>query len=193
MQRKTENWGALVRELLIGSVFPALRKQKLYARANFMCCGSCAAYGLGQDMEAAALKGKAKDGAVYWHNQDDESLRQRGYVYLGFGAYEKGSLSGAAVGKLVADACTAAGLTVEWNGSEDERIHVVGPSVAVADVTVENHGSLMLFRPETDAGREWIDQHVDPDAMRWAGAVVVEPRYAGDLADGMVGDGLVVE
>lgn len=61
------------------------------------------------------------------------------------------------------------------------------------DVTVENHGSIFLFALHTDAAREFVREHVDPDAMRFAGKLVVEHRFAHDLADGMVEHGLEVK
>lgn len=60
----------------------------------------------------------------------------------------------------------------------------------MADVTVTREGSLFLFRPETAAAILWIEDHVDPDAPTWGSAVVVEHRYARELADGMIADGL---
>lgn len=62
----------------------------------------------------------------------------------------------------------------------------------VVDVTVENHGSLFLFHPQTDAGREWLTDNVDAEAQWFGGALVVEPRYARDLADGLLDAGLEV-
>ena len=61
-----------------------------------------------------------------------------------------------------------------------------------SDVVVENHGSIFLFQPLTAAGEAWIAVHVSDDATRYAGALVVEPRYARDLAAGMLADGLRV-
>lgn len=49
--------------------------------------------------------------------------------------------------------------------------------------TVENHGSLYLVRPATDAAREWLEEHTD--GQWFGGALVVEPRYVVDLLDGM--------
>ena len=59
-------------------------------------------------------------------------------------------------------------------------------------MVVENHGSIFLFRPLTTLAEAWIAAHVSGDAMRYAGALVVEPRYAHDLAAGMLADGLHV-
>lgn len=60
------------------------------------------------------------------------------------------------------------------------------------DVTVRDEGTLFLFRPITEAGREWIASNVQDDATWFAGALVVEHRYATDLYHGMVNDGLAV-
>ena len=61
-----------------------------------------------------------------------------------------------------------------------------------SDVIVENHGSVFLFQPLTVLAEAWIAEHVADDAMRYADALVVEPRYAPDLAAGMLADGLRV-
>jgi hypothetical protein len=61
------------------------------------------------------------------------------------------------------------------------------------DVSIENCGTLFLFRAETQLGREWINDHVPADATYWAGQLVVEHRYAYDLAQGMAADGLVLQ
>jgi hypothetical protein len=59
------------------------------------------------------------------------------------------------------------------------------------DVQVENHGSLFLFRPLSDCAEDWIEQHVDvSSATYFGGALVVEPRYVGLIAEGMLEDGL---
>jgi hypothetical protein len=61
------------------------------------------------------------------------------------------------------------------------------------DVRVTNEGSLILFEPLTEAAREWLNLHIPSDATYWAGQLVVEHRFAYDLAVGMVGDGLRLE
>lgn len=64
---------------------------------------------------------------------------------------------------------------------------------ALADVTVSNEGTVFLFRANTQFGKEWIDDNVPAEATYFADGLVVEHRYARDLADGMRGDGLVLE
>lgn len=63
----------------------------------------------------------------------------------------------------------------------------------VADVSVENHGTLFLVRSQTDAGKQWMDEHLPEDAQMFGDAVAVEHRYIGDIVRGMQGDGLTVE
>jgi hypothetical protein len=65
--------------------------------------------------------------------------------------------------------------------------------VTLADIAIQNEGSLFLFTAQTQLGKKWINDHVPADATYWCGALIVEPRYALDLANGMVKDGLVLE
>ena len=62
--------------------------------------------------------------------------------------------------------------------------------MSVYDVRIENHGSIVLVQPLTDTAREWLTANVGEDSMYFGGALVVEPRYLGELVDGMVSDGL---
>lgn len=60
------------------------------------------------------------------------------------------------------------------------------------DATVENHGSLALVRWHTDAARDWIRDNMSDEAQYFGAALVVEPRYVGNLVDGMIASGLVI-
>lgn len=51
-------------------------------------------------------------------------------------------------------------------------------------------GSILLFTAHTQRGKEWIHAHIPSDATFFAGSLVVELRYALDLAVGMTNDGL---
>ena len=62
----------------------------------------------------------------------------------------------------------------------------------MADVEVRNEGTIFLFRPLTEAAREWLAENVDEEAMYYGEFLVVEHRYADDLAQGMIDDGLEV-
>lgn len=64
---------------------------------------------------------------------------------------------------------------------------------AMADVEVENHGTIFLFRPMTSTAREWFDIHLVAPWTQWfGGAVAVEHRFAREIAAGMMDDGLEV-
>jgi hypothetical protein len=65
---------------------------------------------------------------------------------------------------------------------------------AIVDLEIENHGSIALMRPHTEAAEEWIAETVDvPDWAWMGGAVAVEPRYVEALAIGASDAGLRVE
>jgi hypothetical protein len=62
------------------------------------------------------------------------------------------------------------------------------------DVLIENNGSIFSIIPLTQEGRDWIDNNVQSEGWQWLGdRLNVEPRYAYDLAAGMLADGLRVE
>ena len=60
------------------------------------------------------------------------------------------------------------------------------------DFKIENHGSIILFRPITKEAREWLDFNCTPEPWQWfGGALAVEPRCAPDIHEGLVNDGFV--
>jgi hypothetical protein len=54
--------------------------------------------------------------------------------------------------------------------------------------TVENHGSIMLVRPDDEAEREWLGENTSEESQWFGGALVVEPRYLEALLDGLAGN-----
>lgn len=110
---------------LVLKVFRQLRKLGFVAKPNFMCCGSCAS---SMTFEEAEETGKVA--VAWWHSQDEESYREGGELYIGFGhvddndddTTELGNQVGRTITKLLIDA----GLKVTWTGSSDTRICVVG-------------------------------------------------------------------
>jgi len=61
------------------------------------------------------------------------------------------------------------------------------------DVRVTNCGNIFTFDLLTDTATEWSDEHVPDDAPRSGATLYVEHRFARDLADGMLADGLRLE
>jgi hypothetical protein len=63
----------------------------------------------------------------------------------------------------------------------------------MADVSVQNEGTIFLFTANSEIAREWISENVQEDATYFGGSLVVEHRYALELARGMAEDGLTIE
>ena len=61
------------------------------------------------------------------------------------------------------------------------------------DISIENHGTIFLFRLNTQAATEWVEEHVQSDAQFFGDALVVEHTYTRDLAMAAVADGLAVQ
>lgn len=63
----------------------------------------------------------------------------------------------------------------------------------MADVTIENHGTVFLFYPQTEVAWDWITDNIHGPMQRYGPAIAVERRFAWDIAEGMMADGLEVE
>jgi hypothetical protein len=61
------------------------------------------------------------------------------------------------------------------------------------DFWVQNHGSLYLLIPQTEAAQDWVGENIPDDAQWFGKGIVVEHRYIYDIVDGIRGDGLEVE
>jgi len=59
------------------------------------------------------------------------------------------------------------------------------------DLQFENHGSIVTMRALTDAGRDWIAEHIGDDALMWGDATVIEGRYLADIVHGARDAGLI--
>lgn len=61
------------------------------------------------------------------------------------------------------------------------------------DLRVEQEGSVVLLRPVSAAGEEWLDENVQSEGWQWfGGALACEPRMVEAVVRGAQGDGLVV-
>lgn len=59
------------------------------------------------------------------------------------------------------------------------------------DVTVENHGSIVVLRPLSNAGKDWVTEYIDQTGFQpYRDSVIVEPRYVDAILTGMQKDGL---
>lgn len=63
----------------------------------------------------------------------------------------------------------------------------------MSDFFIQNHGSIIILTPTSDAGRSWVADHIPEDAQRWGrSSVVVEPRYIDPIIDGINSNGLSI-
>ncbi len=62
------------------------------------------------------------------------------------------------------------------------------------DIRVENHGSIYLLRPQTRAGREWLEKNCDQSGYQpfTGGTLLCESRYVVDIVNGAREAGLEV-
>lgn len=58
------------------------------------------------------------------------------------------------------------------------------------DLHYVNHGSIVTMEPLSDAARQWIDENIPDDALRFGDSIAIEPRYFGEIAYGAQSDGL---
>ena len=93
----------------IRQAFKEIRKEGVYARMNLMCCQTCA--------WAAISEVHPEDDypVIFFHGQDDQNLKDSGYVYLG----HDGNAGDVAVPILEKH-----GLKVTWDGTDRQRILV---------------------------------------------------------------------
>lgn len=64
-----------------------------------------------------------------------------------------------------------------------------------ADFLFQNHGSVCLLQPLTEAGKAWFSEHLPVDNSEtqfWGESIVIEPRYAHAILEGIHNDGLRV-
>lgn len=53
-----------------------------------------------------------------------------------------------------------------------------------------NHFSICTLEPLTQEAENWINDNIDPDCQKWGNAIVIEPRYAENILNGLSEQGL---
>jgi hypothetical protein len=89
----------------IKAAFGELRRRGYFCRSNFWCCQTCAL--------AAVPEGRGEQ-YVFYHRQDARDLDREGACYLSWGGD----------GSEIAEALRGAGLAVEWDGTDAQRMWV---------------------------------------------------------------------
>jgi len=103
-------------------MFKLLRKEKIVARQNFLCCQSCAGAALSQDKR---MDKKETLGYAYYHRQDSDDLKN-GFVYIAFGPRKDGDETAwLEVGLQIVKAASDVGLSIQWDGTTNQRIRVL--------------------------------------------------------------------
>lgn len=62
------------------------------------------------------------------------------------------------------------------------------------DFHFADHGSITILTPVSRRARNWVEDFVltNEETQYWGQGIVVEPRSAGPIIDGIFGDGLTV-
>jgi len=60
------------------------------------------------------------------------------------------------------------------------------------DLSVLDQGTIFLLSPASEAGLNWVKEHLTPQIIASSGAIVVEHRYIADIVKGAQADGLIV-
>jgi hypothetical protein len=61
----------------------------------------------------------------------------------------------------------------------------------ITDLAVTNEGNIFLFRPVSNAGREFVASFAEQEDVQYFGtALVAEHRYAADIAAHAIDEGL---
>lgn len=67
------------------------------------------------------------------------------------------------------------------------------PEKPVPDYVIRNEGSLYLFSPQNQAAEVHLRDNVSPESMWFGNALVVEHRYAPELARALAEEGYIVQ
>ena len=61
------------------------------------------------------------------------------------------------------------------------------------DFQVVDHGTVCLLYANTRRAKQWMEDNLPQDQMRYADASVVEPRHIDDITDGIRADDLDID
>jgi hypothetical protein len=64
--------------------------------------------------------------------------------------------------------------------------------MSTADFRVDNHGTVVLFTPLTEAAQTWAAANLPSDTAMFAGSLAIESRCIDVILDAAESDGLIV-
>ena len=65
--------------------------------------------------------------------------------------------------------------------------------MSAPDFYLANHGSICMLTPLTLRATFWIDDHIDPTAMRMGSSIAIESRFVQNIVEGIRSDGLTIQ
>ena len=117
--------------------FKTLRKNRVLAKANFSCCGSCAGSEIDGRLEDKPMKW---DGYAYWHRQTEARAFPWVFSYdppslnIYYGGNEYGSdMTTEHIGSRIVAVMESHGLNVHWDGNPDNSIEIFPDGLTKAD------------------------------------------------------------
>ena len=63
----------------------------------------------------------------------------------------------------------------------------------MSDFEFYDHGSIVILVPLSEEAHDWVDDNLGEDVLWYGRGIAIEPRYVGDILEGITGDGLTVE
>lgn len=96
-------------------MFRELRKLGFVARQNYMCCQTCGWAAVENDY---GIKDDVSN-VVFYHNQDNDSFDKKGNLI------EVIHLAWQGDGNKIKETAEKFGYTVDWNGTENQRIGIL--------------------------------------------------------------------
>ena len=107
-------------KIKIYSAFTELNKNKICAIMNFEDCQSCGCCEINKITEHTD-----HIGWVFYHNQDDDDLWNKGELYLAYKGLTT-TVTNIDVAKIIIDTLNKNGLITEWDGDDNKRILISG-------------------------------------------------------------------
>jgi len=113
-------------KVMLTGAFADLRKQGFMAKQNCMCCSGCACAKIWTEIQKKPGK---YIGAVYYHKQDTDHLKESGEFCVGFGPMNVDAEDWVwlLAGHAAKTTFERYGLAVEWSGSRDQRLTIKLP------------------------------------------------------------------
>jgi hypothetical protein len=62
-----------------------------------------------------------------------------------------------------------------------------------ADIQARDEGTLWLVKPLSPAGKNWLDENIQDEALVWGDAIVIEHGFIQSVIEGIIADGLEVK